>query len=160
MTGDPDGASYIITVMTEYFSTDRTGFMQIKLDSGYEEARDRDEEKIFDGYTMRITSAYYPDSTVAYAMAVDQADSSNYLIQYEWADPNSAPDLYLLKGFSEDPTAGTYTGNAHRASVIYAVNTDAYDMPAKGYIAGSARSIWAWNDCLAPDFGITVESYQ
>ena len=119
-----------------------------------------DEEIVFTGYTMRLTSAYYPNEGVAYAMAVDTADNMNYLIEYEWSDPNDAPDLYPLKGFSEDPTAGTYAGNPHLASIIYAVNTDTYDMPVKGYIVGSTRSIWAWNDCLAPDFGVTSESYQ
>lgn len=93
-------------------------------------------------------------------MAVDLADSKNYLIQYWWSDPNKAPDLYPLKGFSEDPTAASYVGNAHIASILFAENTDSYDFPAKGFIAGGAKSIWAWNDCLAPDFGVTTESYQ
>ena len=29
-----------------------------------------------------------------------------------------------------------------------------------GYMVGSARSIWTYNDCLAPDFGVTAASYE
>lgn len=93
-------------------------------------------------------------------MAVDTSDSRNYLVQYEWADPNKAPDLFPLRGFSEDPTTVSYTGNPHIASIIFAEQSANYDFPVKGYITGGAKSIWAYNDCLAPDFGVTTESYE
>ena len=56
--------------------------------------------------------------------------------------------------------AATYQGNQHLDSIIYAENSDTYDFPVKGYMVGKARTIWTYNDCLAPDFGIVTESYQ
>ena len=44
--------------------------MRIKISSG-----DPDEEHVFTGYDFVFKSAYYPSTTVAYAMAVDQNDS-------------------------------------------------------------------------------------
>ena len=99
---------------------------------------------------------------VAYAVAVDQADGQNYLMHYDWTDPNSFPDLYPIKGWSEDPSAGTYVGNSIFDAVIYAVNpgTNDDDFPVYGFMVGQAKTVWTYNDCLAPDFGRTVETYD
>ena len=81
-------------------------------------------------------------------------------MRYEWSDPNKAPDLFPLKGLSEDPNAAVYAGLKHLDSIIYATNSDAKDFPVKAWIVGGTTSVWAYDDCLAPDFGITVESYK
>ena len=95
-----------------------------------------------------------------YGVAVDLADSKNYLVRYDWNDPNWAPELYPLKGLSEDPNAGSYSGLPHLDSIIYDTNSDAKDFKVKAWIVGGTKSVWAYDDCLAPDFGITVESYK
>ena len=81
-------------------------------------------------------------------------------MRYDWDDPNKAPELYPLKGLSENPNAAVYAGLPHLDSVIYATNSDAKDFKVKAWIVGGSKSVWAYDDCLAPDFGITVESYK
>ena len=45
-------------------------------------------------------------------------------------------------------------------SLLFSLNTGTLDFPVRGYLVGSANKIWSWDNCLAPDFGITTESYQ
>lgn len=106
-----------------------------------------------------ITTAYFPNIDDCYAMAVDQVDNQNYLIYFSWNDPNLAPDFWSIKGWSENPEAAAYAGNAHLAALIYGVNSDTNDFPVYGYMVGGVSSVWTYDDCLAPDFGISVESY-
>ena len=155
-----DGSTYIILLLTEYYLTDKSGFLRIKLGANYEQVVANEEELVFTGYELRFTSAYYPTTELAYAMAVDSVDNTNYLMQYNWNDANKAPQLYPLRGLSDDPTAAVYAGNPHLDSIIYATNSDANDFPVKGYIVGTTNSVWTWNDCIAPDFNKPTAGYE
>jgi len=146
-------------LITEYISAAKAGFLRVKLKSDYTQEAPTDEEHVFIGYSFVFTSAYYPTNELAYAVAYDTADSQNYLMRYNWNDPNKSPSLFPLKGLSADPNAAAYVGQAQLASVIYAENSDPNDFPVKGWIAGSTNTIWAYDDCVAPDFGITAPSY-
>ena len=94
-----------------------------------------------------------PSQELVYAMAFDQADMLTYLVQFDW---NSGPTLWPMHGYSEDPTAIPFMGNAHLDSIIYQVDSSASDnFPVKGYLVGKTKSIWTFNACNAPDFGLT-----
>ena len=63
-----------------------------------------------------------------------------------------------MRGYSEDPNAGTYVGNAHLDSIIFYANSaspPSDNFPVQGYIVGKTKSIWAYNRCTAADFGIS-----
>ena len=69
--------------MTEYYdaSVPKTGFMRIKLKSNYKESVRQDEEKVFgDNYEFFLTYAYYPSSTMAYAVGINYVDGTTYVI--------------------------------------------------------------------------------
>lgn len=118
-------------------------------------------------YDFDFTSAYYESTTEAFFAAVNTIDSQSYIIHYYFDDPNIAPSLYPLKGFSEDPSVATgYVGNPHTDSIIYAAQKDSNgdvvttDFPVKGYLVGSASTIWTYNKCQAPDFGRIDPTYD
>ena len=95
-----------------------------------------------------------------YAMASDQKDSNkdmNYLVQFQWSTDSVL--LYEMRGLSESPNATSYSGNRHLASIIYAQNSDSNNFPVQGYIVGGTKSIWSYNSCLQPDFGLN-QSYE
>ena len=56
--------------MTEYYnqSVPKAGMMRIKLSSDYTESVKQDEEKVFTGYDLLISSVFYPSSTMAYTV--------------------------------------------------------------------------------------------
>ena len=56
---------------------------------------------MFVGYKFEFTSAYFYSKDLLYAMAVNQVDSKNYLMQFAW-NTNSVI-LYEMRGLSEDP---------------------------------------------------------
>ena len=43
-TADSDNTEFVIVLMTEYYKTDKTGMMRIKLKSDYTESVSHDEE--------------------------------------------------------------------------------------------------------------------
>ena len=147
--------------MTEYFnqSVPKTGMMRIKLKSDYTESVNQDEEKVFTGYDLSISSVFYPSSTLAYTVGYDKTDQMTYLIQYDW-DTN--PVLWPIREFSDDPNiTPPVFSNPHKNSIIYAEKTsnNPNDFPVKGFIVGGTSSIWSFSDCRAPDFGFDKPSY-
>lgn len=146
-------------LLTEYYvvfnkAVPKAGMMRVKLRPDYSESVDVAEEIVFSGFNLVFTSAYYPSPTTAYAMAFDLTNSMNYLLQYEWDDPNKAPRLWPMPGFGEDPNSQSF--KSFWGSVIYAENPNTGDdFPVKGFLVGSTRSIWGYNGCNAPDFGIS-----
>ena len=63
-----------------------------------------------------------------------------------------------MRGYSEDPNAGTFAGNEHLDSIIYygyISSLPSDNFPVQGYVVGKTKSIWAYNRCSAPDFGIS-----
>ncbi len=68
-----------------------------------------------------------------------------------------------MKVYSEDPTAGAYLGKPPADVIFYEqiLDTDELlnDYPLRGFSAGSTNKIWAYDDCLGPDFGLTLEKY-
>ena len=78
---DMVGTEHIIMLITEYFSSaPKAGFMRINLNASYQESQSQDEEKVFTGYDLVFTSALFPSSELAFAMAVDQTDMMTYLV--------------------------------------------------------------------------------
>ena len=82
---------------------------------------------------------------------------------YDWNDDTRFL-RYPLKVYSENPMAGTYLGNPPVDVILYDLITDVdelkNDLPVRGFLGGSTQKIWAWDDCLMPDFGIITESYR
>lgn len=134
--------------------------MRIKLDSAYQSATGQDEEITFSGYNLEITSAFYPSSTLAYAVAIDMNDSMTYILSYDWNSANKAPTLYPMKGLTQDPNLASPIGIPHVNSIIFAENSDSSDFPVKGYIVGGTKSLWSYSSCVAPDFGFLTPSYS
>ena len=58
-----------------------------------------------------------------------------------------------MKGWSVDPNAVPAAGASHIDSIIYATNSEADNFPVRGFMVGGTIGIWAYSDCLAPDFG-------
>ena len=160
----------MITLITEYVNTSaanyRAGFLRVKIKSTYAEktcTAGGCDEKIFTGHDYRFLSAYYKSVTEVYAFAVDQSDQQSYLVFYDWND-----DVrflrYPLKVYSENPMTGTYLGNPPVDVILYDLIIDVdelkNDLPVRGFLGGSTQKIWAWDDCLMPDFGIVTESYK
>lgn len=93
-------------------------------------------------------------------MAIDTADTQNYLVKFEWSSSTTARTVYPFKGMSEDPNAGAYVGLGHTQAIIYAENPASGDFPVLGYIVGKTKSVWQYSMCNAPDFGFSASSYQ
>ena len=78
-------------LLTEYYNqlpTPKTGFLRSFLRGDFTESQRADEEQVFMGYDLVFTAAYYPTSTMVFAMAVSpQHNSLNYLIHYDWSAP-------------------------------------------------------------------------
>ena len=125
-----DDTGWILLMMTEYYTTNRTGLMRHKMDASYlGTGNDFEHSTLNPAYKFVFKSAYYAlgtstptaDFVIAYAMAVNTLDSMNYLVKYDWSSNNDAMWVYPLKGWSEAPNVSSpYVGNAHLDSIIYA----------------------------------------
>lgn len=146
--------------MTEYYSSGapKTGMMRIYLKDDFTESVALDDEKVFTGYDLVLTSAMYPSSTLAYAVGYDQTDMTTYVLKYDWN--TNTPILWPMKGLSENPNSTPYTGGGHINSIIYATNSNSDDYPVKGYIVGGAKTLWSYSDCVAPQFGFNQPQYE
>ena len=140
----------MVLLLTEYYGSgaQQAGFMRVSLKADYSFSLTADKEKIFTGYRFTFTSAYYPDATHAYAMAIDGADQQHYLVSYDWTDSSNSPTLFPMKIFSDSPVPSGGTGYTGTDSIIYAVNPDSDNFPVKGYVVGKTMSIWAFNSCI------------
>ena len=123
--------------------------MRIYLDANYQESVTQDEEKIFTGYELVFTSAIFPTAELGFAMAVDQVDSTTYLVKFDWN--SSGPTLWPMNSYRVDPS-NSASASIHTDSLIYFANTASSppdNFPVKGYIVGATKSIWAYNPCAA-----------
>ena len=82
---------------------------------------------MFTDYRFEFTSVFYDDPDILWGVAFNSKDNINYLVRYWWNDPNNAPELYPLKGLSNDPNFVPYVGQRHSDSIIYAKNSDSKD---------------------------------
>ena len=82
---------------------------------------------MFTGYRFEFTSVFYEETDILWGVAFNSNDKINYLVRYSWNDPNHAPELYPLKGLSNDPNVVPYVGQRHSDSIIYEKNSDSKD---------------------------------
>ena len=73
---DANGTVVLILILTEYYdgSAGKAGLMRSYLGADYNESVAQDEERVFTGYDLVVTEAFYPSATQFYALAVNQVD--------------------------------------------------------------------------------------
>lgn len=134
--------------------------MRILMDAAYLPSIKVDEEVTFVGYDLRTTSIYYPNSVTAYATGIDILTGKTLLVHYDFNSVTFGPTIWQMRGWSFDPNAAGTQASNHLAAVIYAAPAnDPNNFPVKGFIAGEVKKLWAYSDCVAPDFGFIGDQY-